>query len=125
VTADNLLWDKYAKPSDGHSPSVASALSRITFTTKSSPTPLHAMVELASAEVSTHAVTGRTIVVVVGRSRRMAVESHGAELRQLIADKHASGSGEACKTLGDVGAAVIAGGTAMSLLVLQTNNVGQ
>ncbi|KAJ7682120.1 Sodium/hydrogen exchanger family-domain-containing protein [Mycena polygramma] len=117
-TADNLLWDRFAIPSPSHDATVAGALSRITFTTQDSKEPLHKIVQLvegASAGLS----PGKNLVVMLGRSRRMAVESHTTELQKLIAANGASIGSAVAKTVGDVGAALVASGSGASLLVLQ------
>ncbi|KAG6919737.1 hypothetical protein DXG01_001571 [Tephrocybe rancida] len=112
TTADNLAWDRYASPSSSYD---AAALSRITFSTITSAKPLHAIVDL----VTKQATQTKNLIAVLGRSRRMAVESHASELQQLITDAGASMSSMVPKTLGDVGAALVASGAAASLLVLQ------
>lgn len=73
---------------------------------------------MAASEVQQ--ANGRTLVVVIGRSRRMAPESHVAELRQIVTERgSATGSDSVSRTLGDVGAALVAAGTNASLLVMQ------
>jgi hypothetical protein len=59
------------------------------------------------------------MIVVAGRSRRMAVEFHKAELQKLILDSGSPIGSSVSKTLGDVGAALVATSTNASLLVLQ------
>ncbi|KAJ6613548.1 hypothetical protein B0H10DRAFT_2191867 [Mycena sp. CBHHK59/15] len=114
-TADNLLWDRFTRPSHAHSAAVVSALSRISFSQIASAQPLHQIVALVEREVA----RGGNLVVLAGRSRRMAVESHRAELQTLIAGKGAAIGSAVPKTLGDVGAAIVASGTSASLLVVQ------
>jgi len=75
------------------------------------------MLELIAAEVTTR--SGCTVVAVVGRSRRMAVESHKAELRALNLKRGSPIGSDVSKTLGDVGAALIVAETNASLLVVQ------
>ena len=117
-TADTLLWDRYASSSDTHSPAIASALSRVKFSHKSSSKPLHTVLDTASSEVQK--ASGRTLVVVIGRSRRLATESHQAELRQIVGERGSvSGSDSVPRTLGDVGAALVASGVSASILVMQ------
>ncbi|KAK0447781.1 Sodium/hydrogen exchanger family-domain-containing protein [Armillaria borealis] len=114
-TADNLIWHKYTStPLSGHTPAIASALSRITFTTQEAHEPLHAVLDLVNAERG-----GTNAIVVMGRSRRMAVESHKKELAKIVADKGGSIGSSVAKTLGDVGAALVADGARASLLVVQ------
>jgi len=117
-TADTLLWDRYATPSDAHSPAITSALQRVNFSHKSSSKPLHTVLDMASSEVQQ--ASGRTLVVVIGRSRRLATESHQVELRQIVGEKGSiSGSDSVPRTLGDVGAALVASGVGASILVTQ------
>lgn len=111
------MWDRYTISSSSHSPVIAAALRRIQFSYQSSPRPLHTILDIAAAEQQ---VSGRTLVVVVGRSRRLATESHQVELRQILSERgSAGGSDSVSRTLGDVGAAYVAAGTNASLLVLQ------
>ncbi|KAJ7130969.1 Sodium/hydrogen exchanger family-domain-containing protein [Mycena filopes] len=117
-TADNLLWDRFAASSSSHDAPVRDALSRITFRVQEAREPLHKIVELVDVE-SAKLSGGKDLVVIVGRSRRMAVESHKAELQRLIASKGASIGSAVPKTVGDVGAALVASGSSASLLVLQ------
>ncbi|KAK0461621.1 Sodium/hydrogen exchanger family-domain-containing protein [Desarmillaria tabescens] len=112
-TADNLIWNKYTSLY-GHAPAIASALSRITFATQEASGPLHAVLDLVNAQHGS-----ANVIVMMGRSRRMAVESHKRELARIVAEKGASIGSSAAKTLGDVGAALVADGAKASLLVLQ------
>ncbi|KAF8214100.1 potassium:hydrogen antiporter [Mycena galopus ATCC 62051] len=117
-TADNILWDRFTVPSSSRTDTVAEALSRITFKTQESGEPLHKIVELVELE-SKNLPEGRNLVVMLGRSRRMAVESHNAELQRLIASTGGSIGSAVSKTVGDVGAALVASRSSASLLVLQ------
>jgi len=114
-TADNLIWERYASPD----PSLASALSKITFSTIKSPKPLQSVVEFFSGvEVQR---TGRShVVAVLGRSRRMAVERLDGELQSLMSQRNISMGSAVRKTLGDVGAALVTTSVNASLLVVQT-----
>ncbi|RXW18815.1 hypothetical protein EST38_g7039 [Candolleomyces aberdarensis] len=121
-TADNLAWEKYANPDSSLPPSVTSALARITFSTESSPTPLHRITELVHSETEKIAVNhGRTMIVLVGRSRRLAVESLTGELRTIISATGSHIGSSVSKTLGDVGAALVAKNANASLLVVQAS----
>lgn len=118
-TADDIIWDRYASSTSGRSPVLTSALSRITFTTIHSPKPLHSVVEFFSGEEVRR--TGRThIVAVAGRSRRMAVEKLDVELETLISQRRSHMGSTVKKTLGDVGAALVAASVDASLLIVQT-----
>ncbi|KAJ6610377.1 Sodium/hydrogen exchanger family-domain-containing protein [Mycena sp. CBHHK59/15] len=83
-TADNLLWDRFTRPSHAHSAAVLSALSRISFSQIASAQPLHQIVALVEREVA----RGGNLV------------SHRAELQTLIAGKGAAIGSAVPKTLG-------------------------
>ncbi|KAJ6515377.1 Sodium/hydrogen exchanger family-domain-containing protein [Mycena sanguinolenta] len=117
-TADNLLWDRFTVPSSSRDETVTEALSRITFKTLESEQPLHKIVELVDSETNS-LPAGKNLVVLLGRSRRMAVESHTVELNKLITSTGASIGSSVSKTVGDVGAALVASRSRASLLVLQ------
>ncbi|KAF8165761.1 Sodium/hydrogen exchanger family-domain-containing protein [Crassisporium funariophilum] len=114
-TADNITWDRYAQTSKSNP-----VFSRITFQIHSTSTPLHAVTDLAKEEAKNSVSTcGKALIVLAGRSRRMAVEALGGELRTLITDAGSSISTSLPKTLGDVGAALVATNVNASLLILQ------
>lgn len=114
-TADNILWARYTSTS---SPATAAALSRITFSEESAARPLHSVLSHAGLQMKGTAESWKSLLVVVGRSRRMAGESHEMELRTIMSENGAIGS-EVPKTLGDVATAFVAAGTTASVLVLQ------
>jgi len=87
---------------------------------ESTDRPLQTVIRLVKEEVAgTGSVAGRTPIVFAGRSRRMAVESLSTELKVVIASTGSSISSSVPKTLGDVGAALVAAGVGASLLVVQ------
>lgn len=93
----------------------------IIFTTEATARPLNSVIDLAKEETKeATATSGRTIIVCLGRSRRMADDSLSRELKVLTA---VAGStidiSSVAKTLGDVGAALVAAGVGASLLVVQ------
>jgi hypothetical protein len=115
-TADNLLWGRVTSSTSSLDAEVHEALVRISFRSESASRPLHRMLELAGDEASRKS---NPLLVVVGRSRRMASESHGRELNRLVSEHNASLRSDVAKTFGDVASAfVIAGGSA-SLIVTQ------
>ena len=118
--ADNLIWDRYTSSSEARSPALAAALARVTFSQRSSAQPLHTLMELVSG-VASRQGQQQGFAVVVGRSRRMGVETHAAELRELMAERGSTAvvGSEGAKTLGEVGAALVAVDTNASLLVMQ------
>ncbi|KAH9077083.1 cation/H+ exchanger [Lactarius deliciosus] len=114
-TADNILWDRLTSPNTSFSPAIRAALTRISFQRESAARPLHRMLELAG-EASQ---TSRPLLVVAGRSRRMAVESHQRELHELVSERNTSLESEVAKTFGDVGSTFVVGGSNVSLIVTQ------
>jgi hypothetical protein len=122
-TADGVTWARYASPPSTEFPSpgaasdraLADALSRVTFEELASPTPLHAALRRAG-------MLERAIVV-VGRSRRLAVEDHHAELRMLEEEHDGAVRADVRKTLGDVGTAFVMAGSNASLLVMQASSI--
>lgn len=111
ITADNLIWDRYTTSKGPFAAGVPEALSRITFREETTASPLHAILELVSG--------GTTSVVVLGRSRRLAVESHRAELQKLTAERGLNVASDVSRTMGDVAAALVSTGARASLLVVQ------
>lgn len=123
-TVDHVLWSRVTS-------SETAGSSRITFAQLHSPRPLNAALEYLSKELSPPASTSdpkanaptpsKGIIVAVGRARRMAVESHEAELRDIAAKAHAQSTGDLRKTVGDVASAFIIG-TPHQLLVFQASS---
>ncbi|PIL37426.1 transporter [Ganoderma sinense ZZ0214-1] len=112
-TADDLLWTKLT--SSGV-PELANAFARLTFREETAAHPLHHVLEVAA---STARANTRQIIV-AGRSRRMAVESHEVELQKLVGERGATLGAELPKTLGEVACAfVVAGSAQANLLVIQ------
>lgn len=114
-SADNLLWDQYTMAPG--SSRFTNALSRIAFKTQRSSLPLHDVLS-STAEVGSQSTHSR-LLVVTGRSRRLAVESHAVELQQVLTEKNAHLGSETTKALGDVGSALVASTANVSLLVVQ------
>ncbi|KAG2049554.1 hypothetical protein BDR06DRAFT_961357 [Suillus hirtellus] len=118
-TADSIIWSRYA----GHNPSDAdttgplrAALSRIDFTNLASPVPLHAAIQRASMY--------QRVLVVTGRSKRLAVEDHHAELKDLVEEHRVVGHEVMSKTIGDVATAFVVSGCPSAVVVLQAANTG-
>lgn len=136
-TADNLAWNRFVNRSPGATafpPEVESALRRITFTEVSSPTPLAACIsqmadivqkEQEAAKQPDSGGACRNLLIVVGRGRRLATESHHDELKNILSETGGNTSrihmaGDTRKTLGDAGAAFLAAGPpGASMLVMQ------
>lgn len=119
-TADNIAWARYASPpkDSPHSARVTDALSRVSFSELATPLPLHAVIEQTSAQIGEAAGRGENLFVVLGRTRRMAVENHQKELKQIL-EAHGSVGNEVKKTIGDVGTALVASSCNVGLVVLQ------
>ncbi|KAH7337991.1 Sodium/hydrogen exchanger family-domain-containing protein [Rhizoctonia solani] len=98
-TLDDMMWTRCSTELDA---------SNITFKTISSPTPLHSIVSLAQTLGSK-----RRLVSIVGRGKRLAVESHREEIKEF------GGSGEVGKTAGDVAAALFVSNVKGPVVVLQ------
>lgn len=117
-SADNILWSRYTQPTS--TTKSGSALSRIAFHEERTPTPLHRIVELVQEEVAESATEAeKALIVIAGRSRRLAVESLSAEYSAMTAQLGAPVSSSVPKTLGDVGAALVSSNVNASLLVVQ------
>ncbi|KAM6489990.1 Sodium/hydrogen exchanger family domain containing protein [Amanita muscaria] len=135
-TVDNLAWSKYTKQKNEQARNPASPMTRVEFRELKTSTPLHTALDEASRPSSLDPERNfdrgspsvqderqdieycRRVLVVVGRSRRLAVEYHGKELKDLM-HKHGPVGSEVKKTIGDVGAAFIVAGCGIGLVVLQ------
>ncbi|KAG1901080.1 Sodium/hydrogen exchanger family-domain-containing protein [Suillus fuscotomentosus] len=117
-TADSIIWSRYAgrNLSDVNTTGLLrAALSRIDFTNLASPVPLHAAIQRASM--------CQRVLVVTGRSKRLAVEDHHAELKDLVEEHRAVGHEVMSKTIGDVATAFVVSGCPSAVVVLQAANV--
>ncbi|KAJ7130639.1 Sodium/hydrogen exchanger family-domain-containing protein [Mycena epipterygia] len=122
-TADNIAWAKYAKPARSGASTSSSAISRIDFREITSPIPLHAAIrEVNMYRETTTSPRAARVLVVVGRSRRLAVENHSGELKELV-EEYGSVGTEVRKTLGDVASAFVVAGAGSGLIVLQAAKI--
>ena len=129
-TADNVLWGRYATPPVPHP-----ALSRISFETVHTPLPLHTLIDHISNTAASlrppyqrfgnnsHSAVARFLVV-CGRSRRLAVENHHAELKTVM-EEHSTtdAGGEVRKTIGDVAASIVLSQCNANVVVIQATHV--
>ena len=124
-TADNISWAQYApasvsnaKPSYSRtaSSSAASEL-HIEFKHLLTHIPLHTAIQEATAVA--HSSPGYKLVVVTGRSRRLAVENHRVELKTLMDEYSGQVGVEVRKTVGDVATAFMVGGVGSGVVVVQ------
>jgi hypothetical protein len=124
-TADQILWDQYSLwkkdsvPGGAGSDLLTSALSRIEFEQLASPKPLHAITQTVSKEYEIEAAKRSRMLVVLGRSRRFAVEDHYAELKGLVEESGNVVNGEMRRTIGDVATALVVCGGKAGIIVLQ------
>jgi len=122
-TADNLTWARHATSIaasnlGGRPQSTASSSSpqNMEFKSISTLRPLHAAIQAATDCI--YPKTTMRLTVVTGRSRRLAVENHRWELKELM-NEHASVGPEVRKTIGDVGTAFVVAGVGSGVVVLQ------
>ena len=120
-TADSVTWARFAThPPPGKDDPVTSfrsALSRIQFSEVATPVPLHAILQQVASQVEIRP----RVLVVVGRSRRLAVEDHRQELKQLM-EKEGQVGNEVRQTIGDVATAFMIAGRGAGIVVLQASN---
>ena len=122
-TADDVTWGLYAGggETDGLSEVTKEALTRVEFLEMKTPKPLHAIVGRVGEIVDGMSERKARVLVMVGRSRRLAVEDHTAELREVMHNRKPIG-GEVRRTIGDVGTALVASGVKAGVVVLQAAN---
>ncbi|OCF35724.1 potassium:hydrogen antiporter [Kwoniella heveanensis BCC8398] len=118
-TADNIAWTYYTASSTtpARPASIDSALSRISFWSTKSTSPLSYAFTCASTAMSSTSATAaswRPMLIVTGRGRRAAAINHSAELNKILADKGLNPSigAELRKTVGDAATGLILGGGA-------------
>jgi hypothetical protein len=113
-TADSIAWERYASTAARAQagPALAGALARVAFSELATPSPLRAVMQRGSAARP----DGARPLVVLGRSRRLAVEDHTAELRAMGRERIGS---EVRKTVGDVATAFVLEGVRTGILVMQ------
>ena len=123
-TADNIIWTRYSLSSETDSLDsiTQDALSRIEWQEIMTPTPLRSVLEHATTLENSTAERRSRLMIVAGRSRRLAVENHHAELKELM-EEHGGAAQEVKKTVGDVAAAFIVTGSKASIVVMQAANV--
>lgn len=119
-TADTIAWERYSVPAarggEGVEPELARALGRIELQDLATPVPLHAIIS--------HGVVNGThgdarLLVVLGRSRRLAVEDHHAELKELSDERGEHLTSDVRKTIGDVASAFVVTDVRAALVVMQ------
>jgi hypothetical protein len=116
------VWARFAlhptPTSDEPLTSLTSALSRVQFSEIATPVPLQVILQQVASQVDLHP----RVLAIVGRSRRLAVEDHHRELKQLM-EVHGHIGNEIKKTIGDVAAAFVVARRAAGVVVLQAASV--
>ena len=123
-TADDVTWGIYARGMetvDGLSDVLREALTRVEFLDLGTPKPLHAIVGRVNGIVDEMSMKKTRVLVMVGRSRRLAAEDHRMELKEVMQGRKSIG-GEVSKTIGDVGTALVVSGVKAGVVVLQAAN---
>jgi len=122
-TADDVTWGLYAGggEADGLGEVAKEALTRVEFLEMRTPRPLHAVVGRVGEIVDGMSERKTRVLVMVGRSRRLAVEDHTPELREMFQNRKPIG-GEVRRTIGDVGTALVVSGVKAGVVVLQAAN---
>lgn len=82
----------------------------------SSPIPLHTVIAVANEK--TESLKGKRMLVLVGRSRRLAVETHSREIDDLMGECGHVGS-EVKKTIGDVATSFVLSRCGSGVIVVQ------
>ena len=98
----------------------------MTLSEMDSAAPLRTVLERGASEGVVAKQASKSLLVVAGRARRLAVESHAVELRAMLAEQHAQYvGGEVRKSLGEVACAVVVSNLKTGLLVVQASSVQQ
>jgi hypothetical protein len=106
-----MAWISYSSPV---TPSPAH--SRIEFIERSTPTPLHVLIEMMDVQLRE-----KRLMVAVGRARRLAAQSHQDELGAILGRAGGVAAGnDVRKTVGDVATGLLVGSAnTAALIVLQ------
>jgi hypothetical protein len=131
-TADGIAWARYTAPLPAPSSveqnqtqqPFSNALLRATFEDLASPTPLRATLQrVRLLQQQQEGRSSASVMVVIGRSRRMAVEDHHAEIRALETEYGGASvvRADVRKTVGDVGTAFVMAGIDANLIVMQAS----
>lgn len=127
-TADNVHWTRHANINPASRSALPAALqaglARVEFSTQTTPTPLASAVQLLRGATTMDAddsKTQRRVFGIVGRSRRLAVESHREELAEMLASGDIPLNSDVRKTLGDVASAVVASDLHVGIVVVQAS----
>jgi hypothetical protein len=122
-TADSVTWARYAMhPTDGPVTPLTDALSRIKFTELETPVPLHAIVQSTYSQLESLNEKRSRLLIVAGRSRRLATENHNQELKELM-EEYGSVGQEVKKTIGDVATAFVISRCKSGLVVVQAAHI--
>ncbi|PBK99526.1 hypothetical protein ARMGADRAFT_918876 [Armillaria gallica] len=115
-TADNIIWARYTSPTHTSVYPSQEALKQMEFRELSSPIPLHTVIAVANEKIES--LKGKRMLVLVGRSRRLAVETHSREMDDLMEEYGHVGS-EVKKTIGDVATSFVLSSCGSGVIVVQ------
>ncbi|KAL1667018.1 Sodium/hydrogen exchanger family-domain-containing protein [Schizophyllum commune] len=115
--ADAIAWARATGERNGTSIS-PSVTARQDFQEVATPTPLRTALDLARQHEPAH---GR-LIVVTGRSRRLAVENHAKELKEVM-ERYTHVGVEVRKTVGDVATAFVSADSGAGVVVVQAANI--
>lgn len=89
------------------------------FLEEPSPTPLRTVLERAGKMSKAAAEERSRLLVLAGRSRRLAAENHHVELKVLV-EEYGGVGGEVKRTVGDVATALVVSRCQANVIVFQT-----
>ena len=124
--ADNILWALYTESSHSHP-----ALSRVSFEVIRTASPLRTLINYVSniaaslqfrqRDFRNHLDTPKArFLIICGRSRRLTVQDHRAELKIIMEEHGTTDAGEeVTKTAGEVAASVILSRCSADVAVIQ------
>ncbi|KAI9057011.1 hypothetical protein FKP32DRAFT_1661520 [Trametes sanguinea] len=117
-TADSIAWARYTRPDASADPSLAAALTRMVFTEAATATPLQYIIDTARTMSDSSQAGQSRLLVLTGRSRRLAAQDHHTELKSIM-QEHGSVASEVRKTVGDVATSLVVSGCETSIVVVQ------
>ncbi|CDO73116.1 hypothetical protein BN946_scf185007.g170 [Trametes cinnabarina] len=119
-TADTIAWARYTRHDTSADPSLAAALSRVVVTEAATATPLRYIIDTARRMSQSAQAEQSRLLVLTGRSRRLAAEDYHTELKSIM-EEHGNVASEVRKTVGDAATSLVISGCETSIVVLQAS----